>query len=311
MFSGEHFNANFFYHSNCNIDHAFLLLEEHEKTIFVPKMNSLLAKETFNGNVVIYEDVYKELEKRLKDKKVYVDGASLSLRLFNRLSIFCKPIDYSQELLLLRRTKSKDEVAKISKAVWITKEILAGLEITSEKTEYQLKKEILNAMYDRGLKPAFDPIIASGKNSAHVHARSGDRKLSGIVMIDLGVRYEEYCSDITRCYFLDDEVKPKKMYKQLQDITETIVESLPNYETGDQVHEFVQQLIKREGLPELPHNIGHGVGLDVHEFPRFSKKFKDPIPESTFTIEPGVYFSDFGLRYEETVYHNGTKARVL
>jgi Xaa-Pro aminopeptidase len=69
--------------------------------------------------------------------------------------------------------------------------------------------------------------------------------------------------------------------------------------------------MKKAGLPKMIHSIGHGIGLQVHEFPRFNKKYKDKIRQSTFTIEPAVYFKDFGVRYEETVYYDNRKAVVL
>jgi len=49
----------------------------------------------------------------------------------------------------------------------------------------------------------------------------------------------------------------------------------------------------------------------VHEYPRFGKKYSDPVAGATFTIEPGIYAGDYGLRYEETVYHNGKRIVVL
>ena len=59
------------------------------------------------------------------------------------------------------------------------------------------------------------------------------------------------------------------------------------------------------------HSIGHGIGLSVHEFPRLSKKYKDKIAGTTFTIEPAFYLRRYGMRFEDMVYFDGKKARIL
>jgi Xaa-Pro aminopeptidase len=69
--------------------------------------------------------------------------------------------------------------------------------------------------------------------------------------------------------------------------------------------------MERKGLPRMIHAIGHGVGLDIHEFPRLSVKYKDELKGSTFALEPAVYYNSYGARFEETVYYDGKKVRIL
>jgi Xaa-Pro aminopeptidase len=70
---------------------------------------------------------------------------------------------------------------------------------------------------------------------------------------------------------------------------------------------------RKMGLPQMPHSIGHGVGLEVHEYPRLRKGSKDLIRGTVFTLEPAVYFKNrFGLRYERGIFVNKSgKAEVI
>lgn len=310
LYRDEHFNANFYHHSGVDIDHSFLIVSGDAKTLLVPRMNLKAAKEEFNGAVVPYRDALPELRKLLKGKRVGVDGSSIGFALTEHLKKFCRPENVSEHLLQRRMQKSADEAGKIRKAVEITKEIILSLDISRGRSEADIKKQLLVATLDRGLDSAFKPIVAADRNSSFPHYRTGSAKVREMVLVDYGVRYENYSADVTRCFFLGGGRK-KETYMKLKDIFDRIIEKLPELETGGDLARFSAGLFKKEGLPELPHSIGHGIGLEVHEFPRMSAKFRDKLAGAAFAIEPSAYFDDFGCRYEDDIYFDGKKAIVL
>ena len=130
------------------------------------------------------------------------------------------------------------------------------------------------------------------------------------MIFDYGVRINHYNSDMTRCTFLSREAE--KIYLSLKRIANGILDELPNLKTGGDLASFSKILYKKEGLPYPPHSIGHGIGLEVHEKPSLSPTSKDLLYNTVFAIEPAVYFpGKFGLRYENVIYFDGKKAKVL
>ena len=70
---------------------------------------------------------------------------------------------------------------------------------------------------------------------------------------------------------------------------------------------------KKLKLPEMPHSIGHGLGIEVHEYPRLRKTSNDRIRGTVLTVEPAVYFAGkFGVRFERDIFVNKSgKAEVI
>lgn len=310
LFRGEDFDANFYYHSGVDIDHAFLLSDGKRKTLLVHKMNAALARATFRGKVAVYEDAAKELSKMLRGRKVYYDGRSISAHMLTRVKKFCRTTDYSEKLDAMRLVKSADEVSKIARAARCTKEIIESLDLKA-KTELDVKKQLLLATLEMGLEPAFEPIVASDRNSTFPHYRASKKKIGSFVLIDYGVRYQHYCSDLTRCFILDGDRKKKGEYEKLQDICWFLADALPELRKGKEVAKLTEDLMARAGFPKMIHSIGHGVGLEVHEPPSLGMKSDDKLAGTTVALEPAFYTGKYGMRYEETVFNDGKKARIL
>ena len=306
LYRGNEFNTNFYYYSGIDIDHAFLVLPK--KIILVPKMNQKLAKKIFKGKVISYSNYSEELKKIL-GKKTEIDGASLPTRVYLRLKKITKMGDSTERFFEERSKKKPQEISNIRRAVKETKEIIESVDFKKYKTEMDVKKYLLQETFERGLEPAFEPIVASGVNTSHPHHSSGKKKLKGPMMIDYGVKYNHYCGDITRCFMLKGKAKDE--YEKLQQVNSEIVDELCNLRNGKEVSLFAEKTVKKYGFPKMIHSIGHGIGLDVHEFPRLNRKYKDGIKGTSFAIEPGVYGSKYGLRYEETIYFDGKKGRIL
>lgn len=313
LYRGERFNPNFFYQSGVDIDHAFLLLSGEERALLVPKMNKEYAESLFNGEVIAYskkptEQISKILK---KTEAVGLDLRSLPASLFLKLSKeFRKTKDISEELAQSRVKKGKKEISIMKKAAGISKKIIEAEGKNPKKTEKEIAESLLISTYGNGAEPSFKPIVASGINSSYPHSEPTKKTISNPLLIDYGARLSHYNSDLTRCFKLSGE--QKKVYAKLKHISETLIDEMQKFRTGGELAEFAKILYKKEGLIHPPHSIGHGIGLEVHEKPSLSPSSKDALEGATFAIEPSVYFTGkYGLRYENVVYFDGKKARVL
>jgi Xaa-Pro aminopeptidase len=169
---------------------------------------------------------------------------------------------------------------------------------------------------------AFPPIIAFGANSSMPHYKAGKERLNKNmpVLVDIGVTYNHYHSDMTRVIFYG-EVHPK--LKEIRGIVEEASERAleilkPGVAIGN-IDALARSHISASGYGEFfTHSLGHGIGLEVHEFPTLKQNAvygKIIVQEGmVFTIEPGIYLPGIGgVRLEDTVlitadgYENLTK----
>ena len=161
-----------------------------------------------------------------------------------------------------------------------------------------------------GAKISFEPIVAFGKNTAIPHHHTGDSKLEKdqFVLLDFGVKYQDYCSDMTRTVFFGSPTKEhQKIYQIVLDAQKAAVDFIKknlkqNQEIKAQdVDKIAREYIISKGYPIIPHSLGHGIGLQVHERPFLSPKSQDILkPGMIFSIEPGIYIPEFGgVRIED------------
>lgn len=154
---------------------------------------------------------------------------------------------------------------------------------------------------------SFQPIIAFGENSALPHHRAGDRALKrgDVVLIDIGVFFQKYASDMTRVLFFK-EVDPFLL--RWLDLTKLAQKAAMNLcAPGVKVSELdlaARSIFKQEGVESyFVHSLGHGVGLEVHEDPRIRFDQENLLKTGmVITLEPGLYLpGKGGVRYEDMV----------
>jgi Xaa-Pro aminopeptidase len=155
---------------------------------------------------------------------------------------------------------------------------------------------------------SFDPIVASGLNAAHPHARPTDRTLreGELVVIDMGGITNGYASDMTRTVALG-EPKPaaQEGYEAVLRAQKAALGAARAGMTGEELDAVARSVLDEAGLESFfTHGLGHGIGLQVHEWPRVSRTSDAELPEGAcVTIEPGVYVPDesYGVRIEDIV----------
>ena len=220
----------------------------------------------------------------------------------------------------LRAVKEGDELELLTRAVEIADQALDHVAPTIEPgvTEEQVAWELEKAMRERGAEAlAFDIIVGAGPNGALPHHRAGDKVIGNgeAVVIDMGARYQGYCSDLTRTVFVgepDDTFVT--VYNTVLEAQLAAEEKVVAGMTGGETDAVAREVIANAGYGDnFGHSLGHGVGLAVHEFPRVSPKSDDRLEDGmVFTVEPGIYLSGWGgVRIEDMVVLENGRARVL
>lgn len=156
---------------------------------------------------------------------------------------------------------------------------------------------------------SFDTIVAFGENSSVPHHETGFKKLKygDIVLIDFGCKYGGYCSDCTRTFLFGDDGNHeefKSAYEKVLKAHMLVKEKTTCGMTGRQADAIARDYLKEHGLDKyFTHSLGHGIGINIHEYPFISPKSEDNLLNGmVFSDEPGVYFEGkFGIRIEDTV----------
>ncbi len=224
----------------------------------------------------------------------------------------------------LREVKDDWEIAVLRRGGRMIDAVAARLPaiVAAGRTERDVADRIERALREEGFsRPAFDTIVASGPNSAHPHARPGDRKLGpgDLVVLDFGGVLDGYCLDLTRMAAVGP-ISPaaRELVDAVTSAHEAAVESVRPTIEAWQVDRAARAVLEARGLGDaFSHSTGHGLGLEVHEAPRVGRADPDTPPcvleaGMVFTIEPGAYLEHIGgVRVEDDVLVTLTGAELL
>ncbi len=209
----------------------------------------------------------------------------------------------------LRQYKDEAEIAAIKKAVAVADEAMRHLleRIRPGMTELEVAWSLESYMRTHGAsRLAFDTIVASGPNSALPHAGVTRRPLQAgePIIIDWGCVVEGYHSDATRTFCLGQPADEQYLavWHTVQQAQQAVLSAAKGGMTGQEVHNMAHDVIKEAGYGDyFQHSLGHGVGLAIHEEPRYSAHNPDEVPGgSVMTVEPGIYLPGWGgVRLEE------------
>lgn len=215
----------------------------------------------------------------------------------------------SSELRMVKTPKELDAMtfaAKIATEAmeWLKYEIKPGM------TEKEVAIMATTKMMQLGAeKNSFDPIIASGYNGAFPHHHPTDKIIveGEYITVDMGCIYEGYCSDLTRTFPIGTPASEEmaKIYKVVLEANRAGIMAIKAGIKGSELDKITRDVVEAAGYGEyFKHSTGHGVGIDVHEFPNVAKNYTKPIPAgSVITIEPGIYIPGVGgVRIEDDIY---------
>lgn len=215
-------------------------------------------------------------------------------------------------MLRLRSIKDSEEIERLRRAAALgsrgfdyarslLKEGISEMEIAKQLEIFWLR--------EGGDRLAFDPIVAFGVASSMPHYRAGNSclKRDQVVLLDIGVQLASYHSDMTRvCFFGKVDPEIEKIYDIVRRAFQAAAALCRPGVTCGELDRAARQVIEEAGYGDyFCHSLGHGVGLEIHEYPvlRGSAPHADvPVERGmVLTIEPGIYLpGKGGVRLEDT-----------
>ena len=278
----------------------------------------------------------KEILKKNKIKKIQFDPNDFTYASYTKLSEdtkteFIQKPNFSKQKRIIKSDKEISILKKAADAGRVGfKELAKYIRKNGfNQTEQFLFFKAFEKMTQTGkLDISFEPIIAINENAAKPHAlpTSKKLKLNDLILVDAGIKYKRYCSDRTCTSVADFETfnfkreqkfKNEKHQKIYDIVLKAQLNAIENARTGmkaSEIDKLTRDVIEKAGYGKyFIHSTGHGVGLDIHEFPFINSK-SDVIIEDNmvFTIEPGIYLpNEFGVRIEDTIVMQNGKAVIL
>ena len=309
---------------------SYLLVSQKENIYFTDSRYLEEAKSFLKNNFQLKEcngSIFKCIASAVIDlglKKLGIEERYLPFAEFTKLKEYAGTnfnlIPTHSIIEDKRQVKDAGEIVKIRKATQITALTLTYLQkfLVPGVREREIAAEAERFIRYQGARAsAFDIIVASGPNSSEPHHLSGVRKLQNHdpVLIDLGVDYQGYKSDLTRVFFLGKiHVHLRKVYKIVLKAQEKAIKIIrPGAEMAE-IDRVAREYIAAQGYAKhFTHNLGHGFGLAVHEDPRISRNEASSLkPGMTFTVEPGIYLPNkFGIRIEDMILVTRKGCEVL
>lgn len=276
--------------------------------------------------VGLFKDIGKSLaawSKRARPRRIGLEG-SIPWAMWERFDAMIPGVEWVESggaIGDLRLKKSSDEIRKIAASARMNDAVYeAALKAAQPgATEIDLRNAIRGEADRRGAAgESFECIVATGTAGSMPHYVPHDRALrSGdMLLIDLGMLVDGYCSDMTRVVALGKKprARMRRAFDAVLEAEEAALAAVgPGVACAD-LHAIAVDRLKRRGLAKyFTHGLGHGVGLEIHEAPTLNAVSKDVLESGmVITIEPGVYLSGLGgVRIEDLVVVTRTGHRVL
>lgn len=296
-------SGSYFYTDPRYLEAAEKMLKGSEISVkkFDSKLEDLLSK-------------YKQVAVPI-DRIGYVDYKKLQ-------DLGLKIADSSSAFKQAMSIKEDYEIDNIKKACEIADKAFSELleQIKEGMTENEVAALLEYLMRKSGASgTSFDTIVGFGENSSVPHHETGMRRLcfGDIILIDFGCKVNGYCSDCTRTFLFGDDKKHsdfKKAYSNVLEAHMLVKGQLKSGMTGSEADAIARNCLKKYKLDNLfTHSLGHGIGINVHEFPRVSPKSDDKLLNGmVFSDEPGVYLAgEYGIRIEDTIMLDNDKVISL
>ncbi len=320
MFSSQ---ANVFYLSGFRSTHAYAIVTPSSKYLLTDGRYYNRAKEELKGWEVglIKGRALRFLKKFLREKGLRrvgyeSDRVSCDFRRALR-STKIKWVGYSNFLKGIRVLKTREEIDRMREGVRISDRIYRELlsYVSPGMSELEVRGFIVGKIFEFGGEgESFPAIVASGPGSAIPHWETSRRRIeeNSPLLIDMGLVWKGYCTDFTRTLHIGTPDREfVKIYNIVRDAHLFALEKAKAGNKLGEVDRAARDYIKKKGYGKyFTHSTGHGIGVEIHEYPRVYYKGEDServIEEGmVFTIEPGIYLpGKFGVRLENIVAVTG------
>ncbi|MFT4415163.1 M24 family metallopeptidase [Fredinandcohnia humi] len=311
---------------------GLFVFQQEEPILICPKMEVAQAKNAgwqydiigFSDTDNPWELIHRTLSQRnFKASKVALEKEHLTVDRFERMRELFPTAEFvsaEEKLHMLRMIKEDKEVSILREAAKLADYgVEIGVSALAEgKSELDVLATIEFELKKKGIRQmSFDTMVLTGLKTAAPHGKPGLDKISkgDLVLFDLGVVLDGYCSDITRTVaFGKVSEKQKEVYNTVLKAQLAAVNACkPGRRVGD-IDRTARTIISEAGYGEyFTHRIGHGLGIDVHEFPSMNENNDMLLQKGmSFTIEPGIYVPEIGgVRIEDDMIITSDGAETL
>lgn len=299
---------------------GLFVFQNEEPILICPNMEVAQARHAgWQYEIIGYSDtdnpwelIQKSLLKRnvtvtrmaLEKEHLTLDRFEQIQRLFPSTSF----VSAEEKLHTLRMIKDEKEVSILQDAAALADYgVEVGVQAIAEgKSELDILATIEFELKKKGIRQmSFDTMVLTGLKTAAPHGKPGLETITkgDFVLFDLGVVLDGYCSDITRTVaFGDITEKQREVYDTVLKAQVAAVNVCkPGTRVGD-IDRTARSIISDAGYGDyFTHRIGHGLGIDVHEFPSMNETNDMQLQQGmAFTIEPGIYVPEIGgVRIED------------
>lgn len=292
---------------------------DREPFIFLPELDTLRAKACLDFPVIGYADndnPWQKIHSCLPSQdfqQIFLEFDHLNLTKYQGLKSIIKGefTDITPIINQMKLIKSADEIEKMLVAgQFADRAMQVGFEhISLDVTETDIIAQIEFAMKKEGIsKMSFDTMVLTGTNAANPHGIPAKNKIenNALLLFDLGVETLGYTSDMTRTVAVGQPDQFKKdIYQLCLDAQLTALDMIKPGVTAGEIDAAARSVIEKAGYGEFfNHRLGHGLGMEVHEFPSIMAGNDLVIEEGMcFSVEPGIYIPDkVGVRIEDCGY---------
>ncbi|WP_099362168.1 M24 family metallopeptidase [Fredinandcohnia onubensis] len=310
-----------------------LFVFQHEEPILIcPNMELAQARNAgWEYEIIGYSDtdnpwelIQHSLSKRnitisslaLEKEHLTVDRFEQIQKLFPSTSF----VSAEEKLHTLRMIKEEKEISILEDAAKLADYgVEVGVQaIAQGKSELDVLATIEFELKKKGIRQmSFDTMVLTGLKTAAPHGKPGLETIQkgDFVLFDLGVVLDGYCSDITRTVaFGEVSDQQREVYDTVLKAQLAAVDTCkPGTRIGD-IDRAARTIISNAGYGEyFTHRIGHGLGIDVHEFPSMNETNDMLLQKGmVFTIEPGIYAPEIGgVRIEDDMIITADGAQTL
>ncbi len=295
------------------------LLVSPQRAVFITDGRYIEAaeKQISNCEVQLLGKTYPQIAEILKEmncNRLLVESTRMTVSTYNSLKGVLKKISVSTDTTLdtiintLRSVKTEYEVESIVKAQKIAEDafehILKFIKVGVTEKEIALELDFYMLRHG-GEGLSFETIAVSGKSSSMPHGVPSNKKIENgdFVTMDFGTITNGYHSDMTRTVavgFATDEMK--NVYDTVLKAQENCLNNIKAGVSCKDGDEFARSIIRNAGYGQyFTHSTGHGVGVEIHEFPNLSPASDSILQTGNIvTVEPGIYIPEnFGVRIED------------
>lgn len=238
---------------------------------------------------------------------------------------FLSEIGYAEKIVSaekvassLKARKTDSELERMTRAIEHTLDIISKVTsfIAPGKTEKEIAEFMIREVENRDLDFAWEkshcPAVFTGPDTAEAHYKPTDRKVERghVLNMDFGVKFEDYCSDIQRTFYIleegEDEAPPEVQsgFETIVTAIELAKQALKPGIQGVEIDKAARDYIVSQGYEEFPHGLGHQVGRFAHDgtallgppWEKYAEKPFQPLEEGmVFTIEPRLKVQGRGV----------------